>query len=172
MEKCHKCGAELRKDQKVCIVCGTPTPAGGNFYVEEDKKWTPTTNQKFAFCVAGLLIIAFIIALAMRVTPPNIIAQHWVDAISSREIIVSRKYSTPHLEEDLQSRLMSLTSVADDYNSRVMADQATYKVGMPTYMGKSKADVIITFTNPDNSVYEVHLDMIKQGRHWRVNKIM
>lgn len=167
---CQKCGAELRKEQKVCIVCGTPTPAGGNFYVEEDKKWTPSLLQK---CIGGgvvLVLLILIIANMLKVVPPEKVAQKWVDALVSRQVKTARNLSTPTMEQNLQTGF-DLVALSDDYNSRVVADEAEYKVAKPVYSDPSNANVKILFATPDGSVFTVNLDMIKQGRRWMVDRV-
>jgi len=168
---CRKCGAALRKEQKVCIACGTLTPAGGNFYVEEGKRWIPTPKQKYAAGGVVLLLVILLIAHLMRTVPPEIVAQQWFDALVSRNIRVARQYVTPDLEQNLQDQMMDLRAISDDYYTRVVVDQAKYEVAKPAIESPTKATVMVKLIDPEGSGYQVCLDMIKQGRCWRVNKI-
>lgn len=173
--KCRKCGAELHPEQKVCIQCGTPTPAGGGFHVEEEQPWRPTRNM--IVVAAGVLAILVIIMVArgLRVSPPTTVAKDWFSAMAQRKISEAGRYVTDELQQNLQSRNSSLLAVADDYNNKVAHEGATYTVLEPVYDVQddpTKANVAISLKYPDKSTSEVEVEMVKDGRRWKINRIL
>ena len=172
---CRKCGAELHPDQKVCIKCGTPTPAGGGFYVEETERWRPSKNIIIGVGVAvGVLIIVLVI-LALRTAPPEVVAREWFDALSNRQIRKARQYITAEMEQSVEDTTGGLWALSDEYHVAVAQDEASVTVGEPRFDvedNPTAANVIITLKYPDGRLNRVQVQMTKVGRTWRVNQIV
>lgn len=174
MLKCRKCDAELHPQQKVCPECGTPTPAGGGFYVEEERKWRPTPRMiRIAAGAAALLLIVVIGYRVLHVVPADIVAKEWFGAMVGRQIAKARGYVTPRLEQELSGRMMDLRALADEYYTEVVNNQATYAVGTPQSTGPKTASILIDVSYPGGEGgREVRLEMVKQGRRWMVDRIL
>ena len=172
---CRKCGTELHPDQKVCIKCGTPTPAGGGFDVEETERWRPSKNMIIGAGVAvGVLIIALVIA-AMRTAPPEVVAKEWFDAMSNREIRKARQYITAEMEQSLEDTTGGLLALSDEYFVAVTQDNASVTFGKPRFDvedNPTAANVTIALKYPDGRWDEVEVQMTKVGRSWRINQIV
>ena len=170
---CRKCGTELHPDQKVCIKCGTPTPAGGGFYIEEKEPWRPSKNAIIgAGAAVGVLIIALVIA-AMRTAPPEVVAKEWFDAMSNREIRKARQYITAEMEQSLGDKTVGLLAL--EYYVAVVQDEASVAVGKPRFDvedNPTTANVTIALKYPDGRLDEVEVQMTKVGRSWRINQIV
>lgn len=170
VETCRKCGADLHPNQKVCIECGAPTPAGGGFYVEEDKKWRPTKNMKIGAVVFAALVLLAIIVNSLRVAPPDVVAKEWFDAITQRKVRVAADLATPQLQQTLMARNMDLMALADEYYTAVSMDRAKYSIKKPTISGNT-ATATVALTYPNGLRRQVQLVMVKVGRAWKVNEI-
>ncbi len=172
---CRKCGAELHPDQKICIQCGTPTPAGGGFYVEEKERWRPSKNTIIgAGAAVGVLIIALVI-LALRTAPPEVVAKEWFDAMSGRQLSKARTYITREMSRSLEDKAGGLMALSDDYYVAVVEDRARVTVGKPRYDvedNPTSANIVISLNYPDGRINRVQLQMVKVGRSWRVNQIV
>ena len=174
---CTKCGVELHPDQKVCIQCGTRTAAGGQFEVEQPKEpWRPTKNMIIGAGAAVGLLIIILIALSLRTTPPEVVADEWFDAMSQRSMRKARRYLTPELAERLGSGGGSeLNAIADEYYTAVFHEEATYEIGEPTYDMPNKptrADVVIAITYPGGTTGHVEIQLTRVGRRWLISQIV
>lgn len=172
--ECRKCGHELHPEQKVCINCGAPTPAGGGFYVEEDKKWQPTKNMMIGAGAVVLVLLIALIASAFRTMPPDVVAKEWFTAMTERRVGAAQKLVTPKLQDDLNKRNEDLRSVSDDYYTAIESDAAKFAIGQPRFDTPSNpttAVVTIAFNYPDGHSRMEQIKIVKVGRAWRIDEI-
>ena len=172
---CRKCGAELREEQKVCIVCGTRTVAGGGFYVEQEKAWRPSRNVLIGAGVFVLILIILMIANLLRVTPPGDVAMEWFDAMSQRQFSRARECMTPALQEKPSSAGMELMAIADGFYEAVNRNQGKASLGSVTQDSRSdpkSVTVTINLRYPAGSSDIVVLKLVKSGRAWRINELL
>ena len=170
--KCHKCGAELRSEQKVCIVCGTRTAAGGNFAVEEKEPFQITKNMKYAAAGAALLILVLIVAQMLRVTPPDVVAKEWFDAMASRAIIKADKFYSPGYESRVQDGVSDSRTISDMIYEELNTKQAQSSIGKPTYNSSTQATVNIAMSYPDQPARNLQLTFTKSGRRWLIDRLV
>lgn len=174
--KCVKCGAELRSEQKVCIVCGTRTAAGGNFNVEEDEPWRPTRPMIYAAgCLAVILIIA-IVAMCMKTVPPQTVTQEWFEAMTQRQYAKAEKLNSSEFTSKMQPGMSDTAALSDMLYDEVNGNQGTYKVGDPTIdtsRSPQRAQVTVTLTYPDPSrpTRQIPVDLVKSGRRWLIANV-
>jgi len=176
MLKCRKCGAELAEGQRACLECGEATAAGGKFDYGEQKRFELTRNHILIVAGLVLLVIIVLVARGLRTIPPEQVAGEWFDAMLDRQMAVAHDYSTPTLEKELQSRMMDLRAVAEEYRIEVKDNRASFQVSEPVFDDPAKprrAELTIRVTYPSGTVgREVQLQMVKVGRQWRVNRIL
>ena len=176
MLKCKKCGAELADGQRACIECGETTVAGGKFDYGETRQIKLTRKHKYAIAGAILLVIIVLIARGLRTVPPDKVAGEWFEAMVQRQVGRAQEYVTPKLEQDLQSRMMDLRAMSDEFYTEINDYRATYEVSPPAINDNAKpptADVTIAIKYPgEGDPKNVRLQMVKVGRQWRVNKII
>lgn len=168
--QCRKCGAELHEEERVCARCGTPTPRGGGFYVEEEQKWRPSPLQiKIAAGAVALLLIIVIGYKLLHVTPPEIIAQEWFSSLAGRRVGSAETLTSKECMQSLMARMQDLRSLSDDYYTEVNENRATYSLSAPAYRDPTHADVTVTFKYPGGEPTKtVNIQMVKQGRRWLV----
>ena len=174
---CRKCGAELHPEQKVCIQCGERTAAGGKFDVEEEQHWRPSPKQiRIVAGVAAVLLIVLLLYKVLHVTPPEVVAKEWFDAMLSRQFNVASRYVTPGYEQDLATRMMDPRSLADTYVEEVTTNRATYEISPPVFDSPSRprraAITITTKATGGQIVRQIQVQMAKVGRAWRVDQVM
>ncbi len=176
MLKCKKCGAELADGQRACIECGETTVAGGKFDYGEGERFELTRNHKYAIAGIILLVIIVLIARGLRTIPPEKVAGEWFDAMAQRQVGRAHDYVTPKLEQDLQSRMMDLRAMSDEFYTDVNDYRATYEVRPPAINNSARpptADVTIAIKYPNEpDPRNLKIQMVKVGRQWRVNKII
>jgi hypothetical protein len=172
--ECRKCGAELHEEERVCARCGTPTPRGGGFYVEDESKWLPSPKMlKIAAAVVVALLLIFITYNVLHVTPPETIARKWLGFMVGRQIGPASKLITEECQRDLTTRLLDLRALSDEYVTLVMNDQAKYTLSKPTYSDHTHSTITINFTGINGEQLKtVTVEMIKQGRRWLVNRVV
>ncbi|MEN6355451.1 MAG: zinc ribbon domain-containing protein [Armatimonadota bacterium] len=171
--KCKKCGAELHEDQKVCIACGTRTIRGDNYDYDSQVAWRPSRNMIIAAAGVVVLIVVAMILHSMRTVPPKDVAQEWFSAMSQRKVKEARKLSTPHVEEDLQSRGMDMMAISDEYYSEIASDGGSFEISGPKPAGKNKLSFDVSITYNDGEPTRGYcLEMVKVGRQWRVDKVL
>ena len=173
---CPKCGAELHPDQKVCIQCGTRTAAGGQFVVPEERQpWRPTKNVIIGAAVAVCLLVIILVALSLRVTPPDVVADEWFGAMAQRSLGKAREGLTPELQQRFGGGADELMALSDEYYTAVAQEDATYTVGKPRYDNPKKpekATVVIDLKHPGGATGQVELEFTKVGRKWLISQIV
>lgn len=170
--KCHKCGAELRSEQKVCILCGTRTAAGGNFVVDEKEPFQVTSNMKKAAGAAVLLIVVLLVAQLLRVTPPDVIAKQWFDAMAQREILKAEKFHSPAFVSRMQQGMTDTRAISDYIYDEINTRQAQSSVGKAVYSGANQATVDIAMDYPDGQKRPIQVVFTKSGRRWLIDKLI
>lgn len=175
--KCRKCGAELHPEQKVCIQCGEVTPAGGKFDVEEERVWRPSARQlQIAGVLFALLILGFVLYKVFHVVPPEVVAKKWFETMLSRAYATADDYVTSTFEQDLSSRMMDMRALAETWIEDITANNASYSFSAPAFDNISnphKARITITIQSPDGQIVrQILLDMVKNGRRWKVDRAL
>ena len=173
--ECRKCGAELHPDQKVCIKCGEPTPAGGGFDYGEKEPWRPNRSQMLiAGGAIALLLLIVILGKVLHTTPPEEVAEEWFSAMAERRIRAAREMVTPNLEEELAKRNMDLRDRSDEYFDKIDREGATYSLGETTLDSPdnpTRAYIAIKLSFPDGTSSTIPLELAKHGRTWRVDRV-
>lgn len=171
--QCKKCGAELHEDQKVCIACGTRTIRGDNYEYDSQVAWRPSMKMIISAAGVVVLIVLVMILNSMKTVPPKDVAKEWFSAMSQRKVKDARELSTPHLEEDLQSRGMDLMAISDEYYGDITSDGGSVSIGEPKAAGKNTLSLDVSVTYGDGEPARGHsIEMVKVGRQWRVDKVM
>lgn len=173
---CVKCGAELRSEQKVCIVCGTRTAAGGNFVVEEKEAWRPTRQMIYAAAGLGVILIIAIVAMCLKTVPPQVVTQEWFDAMVQREYAKAEKLNAPEFTSKMQPGSSDTPALSDMLYDEVNGNQGTYTVGSPTVDRSSspeRAQVMVTMTyqDPSRPTRQIPVDLVKSGRKWLIANV-
>lgn len=173
MLKCRKCGAELHPDQKVCIVCGETTSAGGKFDVEEEQHWRPTALQvKIAAGVVGAILLIFILHKLLYVKPVDEVAKEWFDAVVQRQLAVAKRLSAPELEQNLATQSLDLRGLSDLYVTDITGSGGTYTFGQAQFDNPTRpktADIEVLVKGPTGELLRiVKLHLVKIGRAWKV----
>jgi hypothetical protein len=166
-----KCGAELRSEQKVCIVCGTRTAAGGHFHVEEKQAWKPTAIHIYAASAVAVVLIILLITHIFSTVPPEVVAKEWFDAMSQRSCRQAEKYHSPEFISKMQSGISDTQAISDYIFDEVVNNQAVYTVGVPSFPSPGRANVLVTLKYPDGHVNEVPVDLTKSGRRWLIANV-
>ena len=171
--QCRKCGAELHHEERVCARCGTRTPKGGGFYVEEEQKWRPSPLAiKIAAGVVALLLIVLIGHKLLHVTPPELVAEEWFSSLAGRRIGSAEALTSKACMADLTTRMQDLRSLSDDYYTEVVNNQAKYKLSAPAYRDPDHVDISITLSYPGGDPKKVvSIAMVKYGRQWLVRSV-
>ena len=172
--KCRKCSMEMPARQKVCPRCGEITPAGGKFDVEEVERWRPSAKQmKIGGAAAAVVVLVWVLYAALHVVPPEVVADKWFGAMSSRSVLIAREHVTSGFEDALAVRMMSLQALSDEYNVETNTNRATYRVGKPFFRDSRHAEVSVSLTYPDKSPGpEYKIQMVKIGRKWMVDQVL
>ena len=172
--QCRKCGADLDPKQKVCPRCGERTAAGGKFDVDEEPKWQP--SRKLVLTISGLVILVILVLVlcsALRVVPPEKVAEEWFICLASRSLAKASSYTTPALKERLRTRMFDLQTLSDEYYTEIVTNEATYKVHAARYVTSTKAQISIILTYPGGAPGpEIKLELIKRGRKWLVDNVL
>jgi hypothetical protein len=171
--QCRKCGADLHHEERICARCGTPTPRGGGFYVEEEPKWRPSPQAiKIVAGAVALLLVVVISYKLLHVTPPEVVAEKWFSSLVSRRIGNAEAVTSKACMDSLMTRMQGLRSLSDDYYTEVVNNQAKYKLSAPAYRDRNHADVRVTLSYPSGDPMKiVSLGMVKQGRRWLVDSV-
>ena len=169
--KCVKCGADLRSEQKVCIVCGTRTAAGGYYHVEEKEPWRPSRKMIYAAAGVGLLLIVMIVAHAFRVVPPDEVTREWFGAMTRRSCGKAAGYHSPEFASKMQPGISDTHALSDYFFDETHNSEATYTIGKATYPSTDRANVAITLNYPDNRVSQISVDLEKSGRRWLITGV-
>ena len=171
---CHKCGAELRSEQKVCIKCGTRTIAGGNFDVEEKQPFEITRSMKYVAAAAVLMIIVLLVAQCLRVTPPDVIAQEWFDAMAQRDYNRANQFHSPEFTSNMQTGITDTQALSDYIYDELNTKQGQGTVGKPIYtLGvPNEATVNIAMSYADGHTGAIQVIFTKIGRRWLVKKLV
>jgi uncharacterized membrane protein YvbJ len=170
--KCKTCGQSLHPEQKICINCGTQTdrwPGG------------PTVQQKPAVevpwktvgMVGGgvlLLLIIVLVALSLRITPPDQVAKLWTDAVLTMNFDKARTFTTERFESSQADRSASAEK-GDQYYMFVNDNKGDYTVGPPQMSGDSAARVTLTFTGANGQTLKNEIELVKQGKAWKINRV-
>lgn len=169
---CSKCGAELRSQQKVCIKCGTRTVAGGNFDYGEKEPFQITRNMKRAAAGVALLLVIILIARFLQVTPPDVVAQRWFDAMSQRELNAANAFHSPDFTAKMQPAVSDTTAISDFIYDEINSKQAKPTVGKPVIDGGgTQATVTISLSYPDGGARTIDVVFAKIGRRWLINDL-
>lgn len=172
--KCMKCGAENHEDQKVCLICGALTPAGGGFYYNNaEKKWWQSRSLHIKIGAGlAILLLIIIIVKVMHTDPPEVVAKQWFEAMVDRRVNAADKYTTSAYKDDLSNRMMDSRAVSDECYTNVVLDGGKYKIGKPaSEAGPKNVMVNIDVEDPDGGgrTWSVHLAKI--GRSWRIKQV-
>lgn len=170
--KCKKCGASLRREQKICMDCGTQTDYWPGGATKEEKPpveipWTP-----IAIIGGGLLVVLILIGLAMhfRIVPPDQVTKKWVDAVSSRCTRDAHQYTTPRFEATVSDRPASVEK-SDEYYLFIHDNNAQYSVSEPVYDASGTAQVTVTFTGSGGLTLVNQARLVRQGRKWLIDMV-
>ena len=171
--KCHKCGAELRSEQKVCLQCGTRTIAGGNFEIHDKEPFQITPTMKKAALGAGLLILLLIIIQSLRVTPPDVVAQTWFNAMANRNYNKAERFHSNAFASEMQEGVSDTRAISDRIYDELNAKQAKAAVGEAVYTQgvPTQATVNISLTYPDYTG-TVQVVLTKIGRRWMIERLV
>lgn len=170
--KCKKCGASLRKEQKICMDCGTQTdywPGGPS--VQENPPvaipWTP-----IAIIGGGLLVVIVLVALAMhlRVVPPDQVTKNWLDAVTSRGVAKAKQYTTPKFEATIADRSASAEK-SDEYFLFLHDSGGSYSISEPQMEAPGTAQVTVTFTGDNGQTLVNIVRLVRQGREWNITAV-
>lgn len=171
---CVKCGAELRSDQKVCIVCGTRTVAGGNFDVEEKQAWKPTRSMIYAAAGVALVLIIALVAMCLKTVPPDVVTKEWFDAMSQRECRKAEQLNSPEFVSKMQAGTSDTAALSDYLFDEVNGKQGKYAVGAPTYdipSAPTRAQLTVTISYPEGPPRMIPVDLVKSGRRWLIANV-
>lgn len=168
---CVKCGAELRAEQKVCIVCGTRTAAGGHFHVETKERWKPTAIHIYAATGVAVLLIILLIAHVTRTVPPEVVTKEWFDAMSQRSCRQAEKLNSPEFTSKMEAGVSDTAALSDYLFDEVVNNQAVYTIGVPSFPSAGRANVLVTLKYPDGHEMEVPVDLTKSGRRWLIASV-
>ncbi len=173
---CVKCGAELRSEQKVCIVCGTRTAAGGNFNVEEKEAWRPTRQMVYAAGGLAVILIIAIVAMCLKTVPPQVVTQEWFDAMVQRQYAKAEKLNSPEFTSKMQPGTSDTAAMSDFLYDEVNGNQGTYKVGDPTVDAsgspqRAQVTVTMTYEDPSRPARQIPVDLVKSGRRWLIANV-
>lgn len=172
--KCHKCGAELRSEQKVCIQCGTRTIAGGNFEIHEKQPFQITSSMKKVAAAAAALVLVLLLAQCLRVTPPDAVAQTWFNAMAQRDYNKAAKFHSPDYASSMQDGISDTRAVSDFIYDELNARQAKGKVGQAVYTAgaSNQATVDIALSYPDGQARTMQVAFAKIGRKWLIERLV
>lgn len=172
--KCRKCGAELRSEQKVCIVCGTRTAAGGNFAVDEKEPFQITAKMKKGALVAAGLVVLLVVIQLLRITPPDAIAEKWFKAMASRNYGNAERFHSENFTSSMQQGLSDTRAVSDFIFDELNTKQAKETFGQTVYTpgNPKEATVTITLTYPDQYQRPIQVIFAKIGRRWMVDRLV
>ena len=169
--KCVKCGAELRSEQKVCIVCGTRTAADGHFHVEKKEPWKPTRNMIYVASGVGLLLIIMLVCHIFRTIPPDVVTKEWFSAMAQRSCQKASSYHTDDYNSRMEPGISDTFAMSDSIFDKIHNDGAKYTVGEPTYPSPGRASVTVTLKYPDDHIYEIPIELAKSGRRWLIDGV-
>ena len=121
-------------------------------------------------CVGG--IVAFI--LGVNSSPAKVAAQHYYDAIKSRDYASAYSYLDPAMTLTIQNQSQqinqqSFTTVAQAYDTQKgrVSDYSITGVNLNTSTEKGNtADITIKVTRATS--YDVHLQLKQEGNDWKV----
>jgi hypothetical protein len=174
--KCKKCGAELAEGQRACLECGEVTAAGGKFDYGEEKRFELTRNHILAAIGIFLVIIIVLVARGLQTVPPEKVAREWFDALSQRQLRRAKSYVTPKFEQDLAGKMMDLRAMSDECYNDVVSNDARFKVSRPSFDNPSNpktANITISLVYPNGELARtITIKMLKEGRRWRVDRLM
>jgi hypothetical protein len=174
MTKCPKCKADLTDEQKVCIVCGALTPAGG-FYYQDHTRWYELKKVRIAGIVAASVLVIIMIINAVRVMPPETVAAEWCDDMSQGAIKKAQRYAGPNFISNLQERMLDSLAMAEEIRSSTGAEFITAVPDPPTYdveYAPTEASVKVTLINPTGqAVYTCRVELVKSGRRWLIENV-
>ncbi|MGI6295286.1 MAG: hypothetical protein ACOX3G_04295 [Armatimonadota bacterium] len=169
--KCVKCGADLRSEQKVCIVCGTRTAAGGHFHVETKEAWKPSARVKYAAAGVGVLLVILLLCHIFRTIPPKIIATEWFDAMAQRSCGKAAGYHTDAFNSRMQPGVSDTHAMSEYFFDEIHNNEATYTVGEAAYPSAGHATVIVTLKYPDQRERQIPINLVKMGRRWLIDSV-
>lgn len=173
--QCRKCGADLVRDQKVCPQCGELTAAGGKYDIEQEPPpWRPSPRMiKAAAAILAAVLVLAIIIKATRKETPDTVADKWFRALASRNVLSAQQYVTPKLLETLGTRMMSLTTISEEYVTEMSINRSEPKLGKAVYRGADQAEVLLTFTRPDGSPGpQFRLVLVKMDGEWKIDRVL
>ncbi len=172
--KCPKCELELVDIQKVCPRCGAYTPASG-FYYTERKSFVITKQMKIAAGIAVGVLIALIIHLAFRITPPDRVALDFYEALSERRLNDARQQVTTKFMDMLADQMSDFREKSEPYYldaSSLQLEPILSKSIIDDTKVVETANVTITLLAPgQQSGRQVVVFLVKQGRKWLVDDI-
>ena len=174
MINCPKCGAELKEEQKVCIICGALTPASG-FYYQDHTRWYHSRKLRIAGLAVAAVVLLSLIINAFRVMPPQIVAAEWCDDMSQGLLANAQKYASPNLTTNLQERMTDTRAISDDIRSRSGNAYVDAIPGEPAFdveAAPTEASVDVSLVDPSGqTIYQCHVKLIKSGRRWLVENV-
>ncbi len=96
--------------------------------------------------------------------------------MANRQIGLAETYVTPQMEQVLANKSWSLQAMSDDYVSMISDNQATYAVGKPRFGTPDNpggAEVTVSMKYATRGVgRDVIIQLVKDGRTWRVNNVI
>lgn len=164
----------MRSEQKVCIQCGTRTMAGGNFGIPEKEPFRINRSMKWIAAAAVLVIIALLIAKAMSITPPDVNAQLWFDAMAGRDYNRAEQFHAPQFTAKMESGVTDTRAISDYIYEELTAKQGQGTAGKPVYVPghPNEATVDIAMTYGDGHTGTIQVVFTKIGRKWLVRKLV
>jgi uncharacterized membrane protein YvbJ len=171
--KCTKCGQSLHPDQKICINCGQQTDKWPGGPKVEVKPPVEIPWKMVGIAGGGLLvlIIAIVVAMALRTVPPDQVTRKWVEACIVRNVDRAKQYTTQSYEDSLFDRSASAEK-ADNYFEFLHENTGSgYQVSKPTSTGPKSAQVIVTFKGGPGQELINRVQLTKQGKIWKIEQV-
>ena len=147
------------------------TAAGGHFHIEEEEAWKPSQNVKYAAVGAALVLIIAILAMCLRVAPPETVAKRWFDSMISRNYAKAEQFHSRQFTEYMQQSMRDTRAVSDELIDRLGSFQTPYTAGAPTIVAPGQATVAVTFTSPDGQPSTITVSLAQTGRKWLITSV-
>lgn len=173
--RCPKCDAELADGQKVCVLCGAFTPASGYFYSDKKELHLTKPMRIALYSIIGMLVI---IAgyLLLRITPPDVITQRWIDDLCQRRIIDAKKMVTDDFNTSLEERFTDLREMSDNLYMDTSSGNPVISVSDPIIPDDANPNIsnvqVVIQDSSGQSIRQINVELFKAGRHWKINQIL
>lgn len=169
--RCPKCNAELTSEQKVCVKCGALTPASGYFY-QDRKEFKLTKNMRLGLYVLGAIVLVLIVYKIFHITPPQTVAQEWLNALATRQTKLAGSFVTEEYKTTIADRFSDLREISDNLYMDMSDTGSTIEVSTPEIRSMApydKALITVSLIQQGQVVKQMHMELVLQGRKWKVN---